>query len=400
MSTQLTNKHILVGICGSIAAYKGGEVVRELRRQGAEVRVIMTSGALEFVTALTFQALSGHPVYSKLLDETSEAGMGHIELARWADAILIAPASANFLARLVQGRADDLLSAVCLARSTPLAIAPAMNHKMWANSATQKNISDLTQNDIILIGPDSGDQACGENGPGRLLDPIEIVSQTSQLFKTSVLSGKTIMITAGPTREALDPVRYLSNYSSGKMGFSLAQAVVEQGGECLLIAGPVALDTPEKVVRIDVESAQQMQQAVMERISSCDIFIGCAAVTDYRPLNIAEQKIKKTSQVLTLELHPNPDIISAVSEQTSTFTVGFAAETAQLEQHAQQKRQSKNLDMIIANWVNRADQGFNSDNNAVTAYWSEGQQEFPLQRKTQLARQLVDLIATRYSLRS
>ena len=393
MTQTLSNKCILVGVCGSIAAYKGGEVVRELRRAGAEVRVIMTTGAMEFVTPLTFQALSGHPVHRELLDEASEAGMGHIELARWADAILIAPASANFLARSAQGRADDLLSAVCLARTSPLAIAPAMNQKMWSNPITQNNLATLQKLGVTLIGPDTGDQACGETGPGRLLDPIDIVAKTSLLFQASSFSGKTVMITAGPTREAIDPVRFLSNHSSGKMGFALAQAVAEQGGKCILIAGPVTLPTPAKVTRFDVVSATQMQQMVMSHISGCDYFIGCAAVSDYRPATVALQKLKKSPQPLHIDLVANPDIISAVAKETSVYTIGFAAETEQLEQHAQKKRHQKNLDMIVANWVNRSDQGFNSDENAVSVYWSDGEEDFPLQSKTKLARQLIALIA-------
>ena len=395
MSQRLFKKHILLGICGSIAAYKGGEIVRELRRQGAEVRVIMTKGALEFVTALTFQALSGHPVHSDLLDEDAEAAMGHIELARWADAIIIAPASADFIARLAQGRADDLLSAVCLGRSSPLVVAPAMNHKMWLNAATQNNIQTLQNQAVILVGPDEGTQACGETGPGRLLDPMDIVILTSLLFENDSLSGTSVMITAGPTREALDPVRYLSNHSSGKMGFALAQAVVEQGGDCILITGPVSLPTPDRVRRIDITSATQMLQAVLASIDGCDIFIGCAAVADYRPLIVADQKIKKSTANLTIELQANPDIISTVVKESELFCVGFAAETENLQQNARDKLQRKGLDMIVANDVSLEQQGFNADENAVSVFWSQGQQDFPLQRKEILARQLIELIAAK-----
>ncbi|MDY6979972.1 MAG: bifunctional phosphopantothenoylcysteine decarboxylase/phosphopantothenate--cysteine ligase CoaBC [Pseudomonadota bacterium] len=399
--TQLANKHILLGVTGSIAAYKAADLVRRLREAGAEVRVVMTDGACEFVTPMTFQAVSGHPVHRHLLDTGAEAAMGHIELARWADAILVAPASANFLARLVQGRADDLLSTVCLASDVPLAVAPAMNAGMWANPATAENARTLQKRGVLLIGPDSGEQACGEVGAGRMSEPDAILAQLSELFGTGSLTGKTVLITAGPTREALDPVRYLSNHSSGKMGFALAEAAAEAGARVILVSGPVSLSTPAHVERIDVVSAEQMYSAVMERAEQADMFIATAAVADYRPLQVSDEKIKKDQAPLSLELEKTPDILASVKQRhPRLFCVGFAAETTNLAHYARAKLQEKRLEMVVANPVGPAavETGgtFGSDTNALQVFWSEGEAELPLAGKAQLARQLIPLIVSRY----
>lgn len=399
--TQLANKHILLGVTGSIAAYKAAELVRRLREAGAEVRVVMTDGACEFVTPMTFQAVSGHPVHRHLLDTEAEAAMGHIELARWADAILVAPASADFLARLAQGRADDLLSTVCLASEVPLAVAPAMNTHMWANSATADNIRTLQKRGVLLIGPDEGGQACGDVGAGRMSDPGMIVAQVRELFSTGSLTGKTVLITAGPTREAIDPVRYLSNHSSGKMGFALAEAAVEAGARVVLISGPVSLPTPAHVERIDVVSAEQMHTAVMERVEQVDIFIATAAVADYRPSQVPTEKIKKDQANLTLSLEKTPDILANVKQRyPRLFCVGFAAETTELAHYARAKLQEKRLEMIVANPVGPAavETGgtFGSDTNTLQIFWPGGETELPLAGKAQLARQLIPLIVSRY----
>lgn len=391
----LTGKHILLGVTGSIAAYKAAQLLRLLQDAGADVRVIMTKGAMEFVTPMTFQALSGQPVYSELLDEKAESAMGHIQLARWADAIVIAPTSADTIARLAHGRADDLLTAVCLASAAPIAIAPAMNQQMWLNTATQDNITILKQrNNMTLIGPDAGEQACGEVGPGRMSEPLQIRDAVITLFSNESLLGKTVLITAGPTQEPIDPVRYLSNRSSGKMGYALAQAAVEAGANVILVSGPTSLMPPGKVKRIDVRSAQQMHDAVMQHAGQADIFIACAAVADYRPVTIADQKIKKNDETLTLQLVRNPDILADVAKQfPNVFTVGFAAETKDLEQNAQSKLDAKGINMIAANRVDDPRIGFESDDNALTIYWKQGKREFPQARKTTLALELIDLIA-------
>lgn len=402
--TQLANKHVLLGVTGSIAAYKAAELVRRLREAGAEVRVVMTDGACEFVTPMTFQAVSGHPVHRHLMDTDAEAAMGHIELSRWADVIVVAPASADFLARLVQGRADDLLSSVCLASAVPLAVAPAMNTQMWANPATVENVRRLQKRGILLIGPDSGGQACGDVGAGRMSEPGAIVSQLAELFSTGSLTGKTVLITAGPTREAIDPVRYLSNHSSGKMGFSIAEAAAEAGARVILVAGPVALSTPVHVERIDVVSAAEMDAAVADRAGEADIFIASAAVADYRPIQSPDQKIKKGQPRLTLELERTPDILAGARQRhPRLFCVGFAAETTDLERYARAKLEQKQLEMVVANWVGPAaaetDGTFGSDTNALQIFWPGGQTELPLAGKAQLARQLIPLIASRYDQR-
>jgi phosphopantothenoylcysteine decarboxylase/phosphopantothenate--cysteine ligase len=392
---SLTNKRILLGITGGIAAYKSADLARRLRDAGAEVRVVMTQAATGFITPLTMQAVSGHPVQQTLLDETTENGIDHIELARWADLVLVAPASANFLAKLNQGRADDLLSTVCLATDAPLAVAPAMNQQMWLNPATQRNVFGLKQLGIKLFGPGSGDQACGETGPGRMLEPEELVDLVAGQFVTGTLQGITVMVTAGPTWEAMDPVRGFTNRSSGKMGYAVAQAAVEAGARVILVSGPTALKAPERVEPVNVTSAREMHDAVMERVAAVDIFIGVAAVADYRPKAVAEQKIKKGPDTLMIELERNPDILANVAAITDgPFTVGFAAETENLLEHARDKLQKKHVDMIAANRVDQTELGFDADQNALTLISTSGQIELEPQPKTRLARELIKHIAT------
>ncbi len=398
---QLTNKRILLGVTGSVAAYKAGELIRELRRAGAEVRVVLTRSAAEFVTPLTFQALSGHPVNAELLDAETEAGMGHIELARWADCILVAPASADFLARLAQGRADDLLTAVCLARGVPLAVTPAMNQKMWANAATQANLDAMRGRGVLIFGPDSGEQACGETGPGRMLEVPAITEAVSELFTTGSLQGRTVLVTAGPTREVIDPVRFLANHSSGKMGFSIAEAAQEAGARVILVSGPVNLPTPDRVERIDVISAEQMLAEVQERVVSADILVAAAAVADYRPVQVATEKIRKTHDRLQLELVRNPDILREVKRaHPRLFCLGFAAETEDLHAHARAKLIDKGIEMIAANRVGAAAEDaegvFGSDTNALSLLWGEDCVELPLAPKAKLARQLIASLAQRF----
>jgi phosphopantothenoylcysteine decarboxylase/phosphopantothenate--cysteine ligase len=396
----LANKRILLGVTGGIAAYKSADAARRLRDAGAEVRVIMTQGAASFITPLTLQAVSGHPVYQHLLDTDAEAGMGHIELARWADAVLVAPASANFLARLAQGRADDLLTAVCLATAAPVAVAPAMNRQMWNNATTQTNIASLKKNGIRIFGPAEGSQACGEVGPGRMLEPLELARLTAELFASGEFDGLTVVVTAGPTWEALDPVRGLTNRSSGKMGYAVAQAAAEAGANVILISGPTALPDPERVRTIRVTSAQEMHEAVHAQVRAADIFIGVAAVADYRPATAAPEKIKKTEEKITLELARNPDILASVAAlRPAPFTVGFAAETEDVERHAREKLRSKNIDLIAANRVG-ADLGFESDENSLLLIGRDGGvAELPAQPKPRLARALIHEIATRYHAR-
>jgi len=372
---HLSNRNIIIGVSGGIAAYKAAELVRLLRREGAIVRVIMSRGALAFITPLSMQALSGNPVHTELLDEDAEMGMGHIELARWADMLILAPATADVIARLAQGRADDLLTTVALATTAPLYVAPAMNQNMWLNPATATNIATLTERGITVVGPNAGDQACGDNGPGRLLEPVEMLAAITNRLPARPLGGKRVVITAGPTREALDPVRSLSNHSSGKMGFALAGAAAEAGAEVVLITGPVALESPDHISRVDVESAQEMLAAVMDAVSSgTDIFIAAAAVADYRPISVEAQKIKKTESELSLALVRNPDILKTVANATNRppLVIGFAAETHQVAQHANLKLVTKSLDAIVANDVSRSDIGFNSDYNAVALFTALG----------------------------
>ena len=396
------NKKVILGVTGGIAAYKAAELVRRLIKAGAEVRVVMTAGARAFVTPLTFQALSGHPVHTELLDPEAELGMGHIQLARWADVVLIAPASANTLARLAAGEAADLLTTLCLATEAPVCVAPAMNQQMWRDAATQANIQTLAQRQVTIFGPAQGEQACGEVGPGRMLEADELVVAVSGLFETGALVGRRVLITAGPTREAIDPVRYISNHSSGKMGYALAQAAVEAGARVTLVSGPTQLATPSMVERIDVESAQQMLEEVLPRASESDIFIATAAVADYRVEQIATSKIKKDSDSVSLNLVKNPDILATVSaiSEARPFCLGFAAETDDLESHARQKLIKKKLDMIAANQVGHTGgemRGFNTDDNTLQVIWADGERELPMMSKQQLARELIQLIAEHYS---
>lgn len=394
---QLTNKQILVGVTGGIAAYKAAELIRRLQDHGATVRVIMTKAAQAFITPLTLQALSGNPVHCDLLDSEAEAAMGHIELARWADLVLIAPASADFMARLATGQADDLLATVCLATNASIAIAPSMNQGMWRDQSTQQNLQTLISKQVLVFGPGDGSQACGDIGPGRMMEPEQLAVEASSVFKIGSLDGVKIVITAGPTREAIDPVRYISNHSSGKMGFALAQAAMDAGASVTLITGPVSLQTPERVTRIDVNSAAEMHQAVIETLPVCDIFIGSAAVADYRPTSIADQKIKKSTATMTIELIRNPDIIADVSNHPQRpFTVGFAAETQDVESYARGKLEKKKLDLIIANDVSNTAIGFNSDDNAVSVIWNDGEVSLPMTSKQQLGRRLIEEISQHY----
>lgn len=396
---QLQNKRILLGVTGGIAAYKAAEIVRRLREQGAEVRVVMTDAAKEFITPLTLQAVSGHIVANSMFDPQAEAGMGHIELAKWADLVLVAPATANVISRLTTGMGDELLTTLCLASPAPLAIAPAMNMQMYLHAATQNNLKVLAERGVHIWGPGVGSQACGDVGPGRMLDPMDIVEEVTKFLQPVPQTDLSFLITAGPTREAIDPVRYISNYSSGKMGFALAEAAAAIGAKVTLVAGPVNLPTPKGVKRIDVESALEMQSAVEAEVAQHPIFIGCAAVADYRMAEVAPQKMKKTEgqEGLSLQLIKNPDIIVGVAARTDKpFVVGFAAETQDVARYALDKLQRKGMDMIAANDVSRAGQGFNADQNALTVFWADGQQELPLASKQQVAQQLISLIIKRY----
>ncbi len=392
----LANKHILLGVTGSIAAYKSAELIRRLRDAGAEVQVVMTQAGAEFITPLTMQALSGRPVYLQHLDTETEAAMGHSSVARWADMVLIAPASADFMARLVQGRADDLLSSICLAHAGIFAVAPAMNRQMWEQASTQANVQILLERGFHLFGPGEGDQACGENGPGRMLEPQQIAEKCATLFHTGLLQGCRVLINAGPTQEAIDPVRYISNYSSGKMGFAIAEAAIEAGALVTLVAGPVALKAPDRVSYVPVRTAAQMREQVLKHIPDHDIFVASAAVADYQVIQVAPQKTKKQSR-LTLELEHTPDILREVTALPQPpFTVGFAAETENVKAYAAAKLKEKALDMIVANEVGRPDKGFDSDNNELLVLWKDGRKTFPLGPKRRLARELIKLIVERY----
>lgn len=401
-SLPLQGKNILLGISGGIAAYKAADLVRRLKERGADVRVILTPAAAEFITPLTLQALSGNPVGHSLLDPAAEAAMGHIELARWADFTLVAPASADVIARIAHGMANDLLTTCILAASAPLAVAPAMNQQMYKNIAVQNNLATLKSHKIHIYGPAAGEQACGDVGMGRMLEPLQLAELLVDFFKPQPqpLTGLKIAITAGPTREAIDPVRFISNHSSGKMGYALAAAAAELGAQVTLISGPVQLATPAGVTRIDVISAQQMQQTALTAATEHDIFIGCAAVADYRMAEVAPQKLKKSADndQLTLQLVKNPDIIASIAALTShrPFTVGFAAETEQVAHYAQQKLLNKNLDLICANDVSVAGQGFNSEQNAVTVYGRQFEQSLALQDKSTLAQALITLIVEQF----
>jgi phosphopantothenoylcysteine decarboxylase / phosphopantothenate---cysteine ligase len=394
-------KHVLLGITGGIAAYKSPDLVRRLRERGAEVQVVMTAAAREFVTPTTFQAVSGRPVRTDLWDAAAEAAMGHIELARWADAVLIAPASADFLARLATGRADDLLATLCLATEAPIAVAPAMNHVMWANQATRANVAQLAARGVLILGPAAGDQACGEVGEGRMLEPLELAEQLSALLAAGgELAGRRVLVTAGPTRERLDPVRFISNRSSGKMGFAVAQAARAAGAEVILVSGPVSLPTPPGVRRIDVESAADMLAAVLEELAGTHVFISTAAVADYRPVRAAQQKIKKTSDTLEVAMERTPDVLATVAARPDRpLVVGFAAETESVEQNARTKLMKKNLDMIAANEVGD-DKAFDSEENQLIVLARGARYELGRAGKLALARGLVTLIARELSARA
>jgi len=400
----LQGQRVLLCVGGGIAAYKSLELVRRLRDAGAQVQVAMTAGAQQFVTPLSFQALSGHPTRTTLWDSAAEQAMGHIELARWADRVLVAPATADLLARLAHGLADDLVSTLCLATTAPVTVAPAMNHRMWLHPATQANVGTLAARGVQVIGPADGPLAEGESGPGRLVEPVDLVAALANaIAPTPVavagdgrLKGLRIVISAGPTYEDLDPVRYVGNRSSGKMGFALAAAAAAQGARVTLVAGPVHLATPAGVERIDVRSAAQMRDAVLGAFPA-DIYIGAAAVSDYTPRRVVPQKIKKTGETLTIELVRTPDILSEVAAQTGALklVVGFAAETHDVEKYARGKLAAKRLDLIIANQVGIAGGGFESDDNAATAYWQGGERAFPSSSKAELAERLLDLVSER-----
>ncbi|WP_254460069.1 bifunctional phosphopantothenoylcysteine decarboxylase/phosphopantothenate--cysteine ligase CoaBC [Xanthomonas sacchari] len=411
----LQGRRVLLCVGGGIAAYKALELVRRLREAGAEVQVAMTAGAQQFVTPLSFQALSGQLTRTTLWDSGAEQAMGHLELARWAEQVVVAPATADLLARLAHGLADDLVGTLCLASTAPLTLCPAMNHRMWLHPATQANIATLRARGAQVVGPNDGPLAEGESGPGRLAEPEQIVaalaggasqratpttaavpSRSGTGTGTGVLRGLRVVISAGPTYEDLDPVRYLGNRSSGKMGYALAAAAARQGAEVVLVSGPVHLSTPDGVQRIDVRSAAQMREAVLGALPA-DVYIGTAAVADYTPKHVAAQKIKKSGETLTLELTRTPDILAEVAAQTQALklVVGFAAETHDIERYARGKLADKHLDLIVANRVGVAGNGFESDQNAATAYWQDGERDFPAVSKTQLAEQLLDLIAQR-----
>ncbi len=392
--------NILVGVTGGIAAYKSPDLVRRLRERGADVQVVLTAGGARFVTPLTFQAVSGHPVRGSLFDEQAEAAMGHIELARWANAIVVAPASAEFLASLAAGQASSLLLTLCLATRSPIVVVPSMNREMWLNPATQANCALLAQRGIEVMHPDSGDQACGEIGPGRMPEPLAIAEHLAARFlKPRRLEDLDVLVTAGPTREAIDPVRYLSNRSSGKMGFAVARAAAEAGARVHLVAGPVSLNTPPGVERIDVESARDMCRAVRDRAGAADIFIAAAAVADFESGAPAAQKLKKSGESMSLELQPAPDTLATVAAmQPAPFTVGFAAETEAVEANARKKLVAKKLDMIAANEVG-PDKGFERDDNELLVLWQGGGEHLVRAPKIELARRLVSLIDERYRTR-
>ncbi len=397
--------NILLGITGGIAAYKTPELVRQLKARDADVQIVMTSSAEEFVTETALQAVSGHPVRSNLWDKEAEASMSHIDLARWADVVLIAPATAEIMARLAGGAAADLLTTLCLATEAPIAIAPAMNHVMWQKAAVQANRATLEERGFLVIGPDHGSQACGETGAGRMTEPEEIAAiVTAPGFSSGaaegLLAGKTVLITAGPTREPIDPVRYITNRSSGKMGYAMARAAAEQGARVILVSGPVSLDDPRDVEVHRIETAEEMYNATHANIDGVDMFIGAAAVADYRPADVSAQKIKKNEEEMRIDMVRSKDILASVAAlKPAPFTIGFAAETENLEEYALGKMQKKRLDMIIANRVGR-DCGFDYDENTVCVYTPDGHQSFPMAAKTELARSLIEVIVERYTLKN
>lgn len=391
-------KHVLLAICGGIAAYKSAELVRLLRKQGCEVRVVMTRSAREFVNPLTFQALSGNPVHTELLDVDEENAMGHINLARWADVVVIAPTTANTLAKCAHGLADDLVTTLFLAATCPVYMAPAMNQAMWNKAITQENIRKLENYGVNFIGPGSGDQACGEIGKGRMAEPAEICQRLLAEPRMTVLQSVKVLVSAGPTREYIDPVRYITNRSSGKMGYALARAALQAGAQVSLVSGPVNLSSPAGLDIVNVETASQMYDAVLTRAVNADIYIGAAAVADYRPIAMEKDKIKKQADQTNLVLHKTKDILTDVARlNNAPFTVGFAAETNDLEVYAQEKLRKKNLDMIAANWVGQEQGGFDSEQNALEVFWDQGHASLAMTDKNQLAEQLINLIATRFN---
>jgi len=394
---KLQGKNILLGISGGIAAYKTPELVRLLKKAGANVCVVMTRAAQEFVTPLTLQSLSGEPVRTELMDPQQESTMGHIDLARWADVILIAPATANFIAKMAHGLANDLLTTLCLAADSDIIVAPAMNHVMWSNPATQSNVEKLKGFGVQFEGPVPGDLACGETGDGRMQEPEALFDALTHYFGEASLPDVKVVVTAGPTYEAIDPVRFIGNRSSGKMGFALAEAFGRAGARVSLVAGPVSLETPPGVTRYDVESAQQMSEKVSSLLGDCDLFVACAAVADYRVAERAPQKIKKNDKETSLQLIPNEDILASVAgRKNPPFTVGFAAETENLLEYAQAKLKRKKLDVIAANLVGAEEGGFGADKNALTVVWNEGKVILPMQDKRKLARELVDIVVRLY----
>ena len=396
----MSAKKILLGVTGGIAAYKTPELVRRLTERGAEVQVVMTAGARHFVTETSLQAVSGRPVRHDLWDSAAEAAMGHIELARWADHVIVAPATAEFLSRLAAGGAADLLTTLCLATEAPLTVAPAMNHVMWANPAVQHNRRVIADRGVDILGPAEGDQACGETGPGRMVEPNDIVAHLFDMAASTdsgSLAGRTVVITAGPTREAIDPVRYISNHSSGKMGYALAEAARDAGASVVLLSGPVDLPAPSGIEIVHIETADELNKAAHDRVRSTDIFIAAAAVADYRPASVAADKIKKTDSDLSINLVRNPDVLASIAGVADgPFTVGFAAETERLREHALKKLKAKRLDMIIANEVGDG-KAFGQDENAVHVFWSKGEREFPMRSKRELASDLISLIVERYA---
>ena len=401
MGTPASPPRILLGVTGGIAAYKSAEIVRRLKERGADVQVVMTAGARQFVTPLTFQALSGRPVRTDLWDEAAEAAMGHIELARWPDRILVAPASADFLARLAHGLADDLLTTLCLATDVPIHVAPAMNRLMWANAATQANVETLRARGVVVLGPGAGEQACGETGPGRMLEPGDLADAilVPPRAASRALHGRKVVLTAGPTREGIDPVRFITNRSSGKMGYAVAEAARDAGADVVIVSGPVNLPTPHGVTRVNVETAEQMMNAVQQHLAGADIFIAAAAVSDYRAAQVAPEKIKKTSDSMVLALTRTPDILATVAAGSPRpFVVGFAAETQNVERNALAKLEGKKLDMIAANQVGEG-LAFDCDDNALTVYWVDGKRELPRAPKCTLAADLVEVIAERFHAR-
>lgn len=394
---SLHNIKVLLGITGGIAAYKTPDLVRKLKQQGAEVKVVMTDSAKSFVSPLSLQAVSGNSVSDDLLDPAAEAAMGHIELAKWADVLLVAPTTANFIAKLAHGMADDLLSTLCLATPAPIFIAPAMNQQMWQAPATKSNMQILQDRGIGVFGPAQGEQACGDVGPGRMQEPEDLVSQLAKHLIQPILKGKKVIITAGPTREHLDPVRYITNYSSGKMGFALARVAHLMGAEVVLVSGPVNIQPPAVATLHKVVTAEDMLKAVMEEVNDSDIFIGCAAVADYKPVSSADQKMKKSNAEMTLSFVRNPDILASVAAlEKAPFTVGFAAETQNVSGYAKDKLERKRLNMIAANDVSQKDIGFNSDDNQLHVFWNNGDVTLDRADKLTLATQLLQLISEHY----